>query len=65
MARRTKPDPDRVFTHYLSLLERHPERLELEQSHLFAAMEHAAQTSDRDALLRIDALARRLGEPQD
>src|SRR5690606_7427622 len=39
VARRTKPDADRVFEHYVAMLERHPERLELEQSHLFAAME--------------------------
>src|SRR5690606_4802708 len=27
--RRTKPAPERVFAHYVTLLERHPERLEL------------------------------------
>jgi hypothetical protein len=63
VARRTKPNADRVFSHYVSLLERHPERLELEQSHLFAAMEHASQKNDMNALLRIEALARRLSEP--
>jgi hypothetical protein len=65
VAHRTKPDADRVFTHYLRLLERHPERLELEQSHLFAAMEHASRKNDMNALLRIDTLARRLSEPAD
>jgi hypothetical protein len=64
VARRTRPDADRVFSHYLSLLERHPERLELEQSHLFAAMEHASRKNDMTALLRIDALARRLSDPE-
>lgn len=64
VARRTKLDPDRVFSHYVTMLERHPERLELEQSHLFAAMEHASRKNDMDALLRIDALTRRLGEPE-
>jgi len=62
VARRTRPDADRVFSHYVSLLERHPDRLELEQSHLFAAMEHASRKNDMQALLRIDALTRRLGE---
>jgi hypothetical protein len=60
VARRTQPDADRVFSHYVTLLERHPERLELEQSHLFAAMEHASRKNDMYALLRIEALARRL-----
>jgi hypothetical protein len=62
VARRTKPDADRVFSHYVTLLERHPERLELEQSHLFAAMEHASRKNDMSSLLRIEALARRLSD---
>ena len=62
VARRTKPDADRVFSHYVTLLERHPERLELEQSHLFAAMEHASRKNDMNALLRIEALVRRLSD---
>jgi hypothetical protein len=62
VARRTKPEPDRVSAHYVTLLERHPERLELEQSHLFAAMEHASRKNDMNALLRIDALAHSLSE---
>jgi hypothetical protein len=62
VARRTKPDAERVFTHYVTLLERHPERLELEQSHLFAAMEHASRKNDMNALLRIEALARTLSD---
>jgi hypothetical protein len=60
IARRTTPDADRFFSHYVTLLEREPERLQLEQSHLFAAMEHASQQNDLNALLRIEALARRL-----
>lgn len=62
IARRTKSDADRVFSHYVTLLERHPERLELEQSHLFAAMEHASRTNDMQAILRVQALARRLAD---
>ncbi|HSC16261.1 MAG TPA: hypothetical protein VLI71_14145 [Gammaproteobacteria bacterium] len=62
VARRTKPDADRVFTHYVTLLEQHPDRLNLEQSHLFAAMEHASRKNDMHGLLRIEALARKLSD---
>lgn len=64
VARRTKPDAERVFSHYVTMLERHPERLELEQSHLFAAMEHASRKNDMHALLRIEALARKLSDAE-
>ena len=60
LARRTKPAPERVFAHYVALLERHPERLEIEQSQLFAAMEYAYRKSDMNALLRVNALAHKL-----
>ena len=60
VARRTKPAHERAFEHYVTLLERHPERLEPEQSHLFAAMEHAYRNSDMNALLRVNALAQTL-----
>jgi len=62
VARRTKPDADRVFSHYIEMLEQHPERLQLEQSHLFASMEHASRKNDMMALLRIEALARGLSD---
>jgi len=62
VARRTKPDAERVFSHYVTMLEQHPERLQLEQSHLFAAMEHASRKNDMMALLRIEALARGLSD---
>ena len=62
VVRRSKPDADRVFSHYVTMLEEHPERLELEQSHLFAAMEHASRKNDMHGLLRIEALARRLSD---
>ncbi|HUL80909.1 MAG TPA: hypothetical protein VL131_02140 [Gammaproteobacteria bacterium] len=65
VARRTKPAAERVFEHYVTLLERHPERLELEQTHLFAAMEHAYRKSDMNALLRVNALAERLERAQE
>ena len=65
VARRTRPKADRVFAHYVTLLEQHPERLELEQSHLFAAMEHAYRKSDMNALLRVNELAQRLEQAED
>ena len=57
---RTAPVAERVFEHYVTLLEKHPERLVLEQTHLFAAMDHAHRTSNLNAMLRVEALARRL-----
>jgi hypothetical protein len=51
-----------VFEHYVSLLEHEPERLLLEQTHLFAAMDHAHRTNDLQAMLRVEELARRLDE---
>jgi hypothetical protein len=62
VAKRTKPDADRVFEHYVTMLEKHPERLQLEQSNLFAAMEHASRKNDMMGLLRIEELARRLSD---
>jgi hypothetical protein len=57
VARRTSFAPQRAFDHYVTLLERHPERLEMEQTHLFAAMDHAHRSGDLDAMLRIERLA--------
>ncbi|HEX3852697.1 MAG TPA: hypothetical protein VHW01_17150 [Polyangiaceae bacterium] len=57
---RTRPAAERVFEHYVGLLEKHPERLLLEQTHLFAAMDYAHRTSNLNAMLRVEALARRL-----
>jgi hypothetical protein len=65
VARRTQPAPDRVFAHYVALLEQYPERLELEQSHLFAAMEHAARKNDMNAMLRVNELTRQLERAAD
>jgi hypothetical protein len=50
----------RYFDHYVGLLERHPRRVDLEQTHLFAAMDHAHATSDLDAALRLERLLSRL-----
>lgn len=60
LVRRTQLSAERVFEHYVTLLERQPERLLLEQTHLFAAMDHAHRTSNLSAMLRVEALARRL-----
>ncbi|MFZ5897223.1 MAG: hypothetical protein ACOY0T_39555 [Myxococcota bacterium] len=60
VARRTRPMPERLFEYYVSLLERDPARFELEQTHLFAAMDHAYRESNMTAILRVDALVRRL-----
>lgn len=54
--KRTVLDPRRVFEHYVALLERHPERLDLEQTNLFAAMDFAHASSDLGGALRIDRL---------
>ncbi len=60
VVRRSEPQDEQLFEHYVSLLEQNPERLELEQSHLFAAMDHAHHVSSLNAMLRIEALLRRL-----
>ncbi len=60
VSRRTRSNHARLFDHYVSLLEREPERLLLEQTHLFAAMDHAHRTSDLPAMLRVEALIRKL-----
>lgn len=60
VARRTRISEERVFEHYVALLERKPERLLLEQTHLFAAMDHAHRTSNLGAMLRVERLVQRL-----
>jgi hypothetical protein len=58
--RRTVGDPERAFEYFVSLLEREPARLMLEQTHLFAAMDHAHRHGDLSSMLRIEALLERL-----
>ncbi len=53
---RTRAAPAAAFEHYVSLLERDPARLVWEQTHLFAAMDHANRTSDLAGMLRIERL---------
>ena len=57
---RTRFDQRRAVAHYVGLLERHPRRLDLEQTHLFAAMDHAHTTSDLGLALRLERLLERL-----
>jgi hypothetical protein len=54
--RRTKGEPERAFEYYVSLLERTPARLMLEQTHLFEAMDHAHRHGDLSSMLRIERL---------
>jgi hypothetical protein len=60
VARRTHFARARFFRHYVALLERQPQRFALEQTHLFAAMDHANGTSDLAGALRLERLLRRL-----
>lgn len=48
--------PERYFAHYVALLERAPERFAAEQSHVFAAMDHAQAASSLNKILRVEAL---------
>ena len=60
VARRARVPRERYFRHYVALLERHPDRVDLEQTHLYAAMDHAHATSDLDSALRLERLLARL-----
>jgi hypothetical protein len=59
---RTQVDQRRIIEHYLALLESHPERFDLEQTHLFAAMDFAHTSSNLGQALRIERLLRALGD---
>lgn len=54
--KRTNVDARKYFDHYVPLLEGAPERLDIEQTHLFAAMDYAHRASDLDAMLRLERL---------
>jgi hypothetical protein len=58
---RTGFDQRRAVAYFVDLLERHPERLDLEQTHLFAVMDHAHTTSNLGLALRLERLLERLG----
>lgn len=59
--RRTRFDQKRAVRHYVRLLEKEPARLDLEQTHLFAAMDYAHVTSDLGLALRVNKLLAQLG----
>ena len=61
--KRTSAAPEKLFAHYIDLLERHPARLDVEQTHLFAAMDHAHRTSDLNGMLRVERLLTKLDAP--
>lgn len=56
VAPRAQLDQRRVFDYYVGLLERSPERLRWEQTHLFSAMDYAHRVGDLRATLRIGRL---------
>ena len=56
VAGRTRFSQERFLRHYLTLLENAPERLDLEQTHLYAAMDYAHTVARLDSILRIDRL---------
>jgi hypothetical protein len=62
VARRTRFESGRILEHYIELLERHPERLDLEQTHLYAAMDYAQGRSDVGFILRVGRLTASLAD---
>ena len=58
---RTRFDQRRAVEHFVRLLERDPARLDLEQTHLFAALDDAHTTSDFPFAQRLTRLLERLG----
>jgi hypothetical protein len=60
VSRKTVFDQRHAFEHYVSLLEREPERLVWEQTHLFAALDHAHRTNDLGGMLRVNELLQKL-----
>jgi hypothetical protein len=63
VAQRTRCSRSRHAKYYLDLLERQPHRLDLEQTHLYAAMDVAHDASLLDWMLRIERLLERLSTP--
>ncbi|MDP9149990.1 MAG: hypothetical protein M3O36_08640 [Myxococcota bacterium] len=56
VSRRTRFSARTLLEHYLALLERAPDRLDLEQTHLYAAMDYAHGQSNLGWMLRIERL---------
>jgi hypothetical protein len=53
VVKRTAFPAGRLCAHYLELLEREPARKDLEQTHLFAAMDYAQELGDLGTILRV------------
>jgi hypothetical protein len=47
---------ERYFKHYVTLVEREPAAFAMEQSHVFAAMDHAQSAGSLHKILRVEAL---------
>jgi hypothetical protein len=62
VSKRTSFPAGRFCEHYVPLLERSPERLDLEQTHLYAAMDYASAEGSIDWMLRIERLLAQLAE---
>lgn len=60
VAQRTRCSRRKLAKYYLDLLERQPDRLDLDQTHLYAAMDVAHDASLLDWMLRIERLLDRL-----
>jgi hypothetical protein len=58
---RTRFDQRRAVEHFVKLLEREPARLDLEQTHLFAALDYAHTTGDFSVAQRLVRLLENLG----
>jgi hypothetical protein len=56
VSKRTRFPQARFIKHYIPLLERSPDRLDLEQTHLYAAMDYAHAQSNLAWMLRIERL---------
>lgn len=60
VVKRTEPLPDRLFHHYVTLLGGDPSRADVEQTHLFSAMDHAQEKGDLAMILRVQKVAEAL-----
>jgi hypothetical protein len=59
---RTKFAARRILDHYVDMLERDRRRLDLEQTHLYAAMDYAHEQSNLAQMLRIERLVESLAD---
>lgn len=57
IVKRTSSLSARLLEHYVALLEADPSRLDLEQTHLFAAMDYAQVRGDLGTILRLNRIA--------